>query len=71
MSFWNNFNESQDLVGQIENYKNRYAYYPESVHADKIYQTREARNFCKEKGIRMTGKPLGRRPKETEKTRKI
>ena len=35
---WNNFNESTDLIDQIEAYKNRFGHFPESVHADKIYR---------------------------------
>jgi hypothetical protein len=46
-------------------------YYPESVHADRIYRTRENRAWCKERGIRISGSPLGRPPatisKETKK----
>ncbi len=66
---WNSYNESKDLIPQIEKYKERYGYYPASVHADKIYQTRENRKFCKDHGIRMTGKPLGRPLKETEENK--
>jgi transposase, IS5 family len=66
---WENFNEAGDLIYQIEKYKERYGYYPESVHADKIYQNRENRKYCKDRNIRMTGKPLGRPPKETEKNK--
>ena len=36
--------------------------YPESVHVDRIYRTRSNRTFCKEKGIRISGPPLGRPP---------
>lgn len=57
---WDNFNESQDLIPQIEKYFEKTGYYPESVHADKIYRTRENRKWCKERGIRMSGPPLGR-----------
>ena len=32
---WDNYNESQDLIPQIEKYKERYGYYPVSVHAEK------------------------------------
>ena len=60
---WDNFNESVDLQGQIENYKNLTGYYPSSVHVDKIYRTRENRAWCKERGIRISGPPLGRPPK--------
>lgn len=66
---WDNFNESQDLIPQIKKYKERFGYYPESVHADKIYQTRDNRKFCKKNGIRITGKPLGRPAKRTEENK--
>ena len=42
-------------------------YYPESVHVDKIYRTREKRAWCKERGIRMSGLPLGRPPLNVSK----
>ena len=66
---WNSFNESKDLIPQVEKYKERYGYYPESLHADKIYQTRKNREYCRKNNIRITGKPLGRPPKETEENK--
>lgn len=57
---WDNFNESVDLKDQVEAYKEFTGFYPESVHVDKIYRTRENRAWCKERGIRMSGPPLGR-----------
>ncbi|NEQ62842.1 MAG: IS5 family transposase [Moorea sp. SIO4A1] len=57
---WDNFNESGDLKNQIEAFKYRTGVYPESVHVDKIYRTRSNRAFCKERGIRISGPPLGR-----------
>ncbi len=59
---WDAYNESCDLIEQIKQYRKRFGCYPESVHADKIYRTRENRRFCKEYGIRLSGPPLGRRP---------
>jgi len=59
---WDNFNESTDLKSQIEAYYNFTGYYPESVHVDRIYRTRENRAWCKERGIRISGPPLGRPP---------
>ena len=44
----------------VEAFKNFTGYYLESVHADQIYRTRENRKFCKERGIRISGPPLGR-----------
>ena len=68
---WDNFNESGDLKAQIEAYYAFTGYYPESVHADRIYRNRENRAWCKERGIRISGPPLGRPPanvsKETKK----
>lgn len=63
---WDAFNESADLPVQVEAYKKRYGYYPESVLADGIYGTRENRRYCKELGIRFGVKPLGRPKKVTE-----
>ena len=62
---WDAYNESSDLPAQIEAYKKRFGYYPASVHADTIYRNRENRKYCKDLGIRMSGKPLGRPKKET------
>jgi IS5 family transposase len=63
---WDNYNEGGDLKEQIKSYHNRYGHYPESVHADKIYRTRENRKFCKTHGIRLSGPALGRPPKQID-----
>ncbi len=68
---WDAYNESGDLTGQIESYRKRFGYYPASVHADTIYQTRSNRRYCKELGIRLTGKQLGRPPKQTEENKAV
>ncbi len=60
---WENFNESTYLKEQVEKYYEYTGYYPESIHVDKIYRTKNNRKYCKEKRIRMSGPPLGR-PKE-------
>ena len=67
---WDNFNESGDFQDQIEAYKNFTGYYPSSVHVDKIYRTKANRAFCKERGIRISGSPLGRPPKNVSKETK-
>jgi hypothetical protein len=59
---WDNFHESGDFKAQIEAYRDFTGSYPESVHVDKIYRTRENRAWCKERGIRISGPPLGRPP---------
>lgn len=67
---WDNFNESRDLKTQIESYKNYTGYYPASVHVDKIYRTRANLAWCKERGIRVSGPPLGRPPLNISKEKK-
>ena len=67
---WDNFNESGDFQDQIEAYKNFTGYYPSSVHVDKIYRTLANRAFCQERGIRISGPPLGRPPKNISRSTK-
>lgn len=57
---WDNYNESVYLVEEVERFRERFGHYPESVHADKIYRTRANLRWCKERGIRISGPPLGR-----------
>ncbi|EAZ89087.1 IS5-like element ISCysp16 family transposase [Crocosphaera chwakensis] len=67
---WENLNESCHLKEQVEKYREMFGYYPESVHVDKIYRTRENRNWCKERGIRISGPKLGRPPKNVSEEEK-
>jgi hypothetical protein len=60
---FDNFNESLTLKSIVEKYKKNHGVYPEVIRADKIYQTRDNKAFCKELHIRLSGKPLGR-PKD-------
>ena len=61
---WDAYHEGEDLIPQVEAYKERYGYYPKTVTADPSYGTRANRQAMKERGIRFAGKPLGRPPKE-------
>jgi hypothetical protein len=67
---WDNFNESGDLIAQVEAFKEVTVNYPESVHVDRIYRTRANRSWCKERGIRMSGPALGRPPAHLSKEKK-
>lgn len=62
---WDNFNECLDLQDQVEAHKRRFGVYPESVHADRIYRTRDNLRYCKKHQIRLSGPRLGRPPKAT------
>jgi len=59
---WEAFNESTDVKLQVENFKKLYGRYPLYFLGDEIYLTRENRRHLKENGIKIVGKPLGRRP---------
>ena len=54
----------------MEDYLRKFGCYPTAVLADKIYQTRANKLFCKQHGIRLSGPPLGRR-KATDTDTKI
>jgi hypothetical protein len=57
---WENFNESTWLQQQAERFRTRFGHYPASIHADQIYRTRDNLRWCKQRGIRLSGPPLGR-----------
>ena len=57
---WNNYNEGNDLKAVAEDYRRKFGVYPEAILADKIYQTRANRSYCKKHGIRLSGPALGR-----------
>ena len=57
---WDAYNESADLQKQAESFKVKTGSYPESIHADKIYRTRDNLRWCQVHNIRLSGPPLGR-----------
>lgn len=64
---WDAYNENGTLIDSLKRYKEKYGFYPEAVLADKIYRTRENRDFCKSRGIRLSGPKLGRSTEEEKK----
>jgi IS5 family transposase len=67
---WDAYNEGKDLIGQVEDYRKGYGYYPAVVITDKIYGTKENREYLKSKGIKFSGKKLGRPKLNTDETDK-
>ena len=63
---WNAYNECEDLIPQAKKYKQEYGCYPERICADRIYINTKNRNFCTRNNIRLSGKRLGRPPKDPE-----
>lgn len=63
---WDPYNESEDLIPQAKKYKREYGCYPERICADRVYINTKNRNFCTKNNIRLSGKRLGRPPKDPE-----
>jgi hypothetical protein len=63
---WDPYNEAEDLIPQAKKYKQEYGCYPERICADRIYINTKNRNFCTRNQIRLSGKRLGRPPKDPE-----
>jgi len=57
---WDAFNEGSHLMDYVNNYRQRFGYYPEKILADKLYCSRENRKKLKELDIKLAAKPLGR-----------
>ena len=51
------------MIPAVEKYKEQRGYYPLVVGADAVYRNRLNLQYCKEKGIRLSGPRLGRPPK--------
>jgi len=67
---WDAYNEGNTLVASLERYKEKNGFYPEAVLADKIYRTKENRNYCKSRGIRLSGPKLWRSSEDEKKEAK-
>ena len=63
---WDPYNEAEDLIPQAKKYKQEFGCYPERICADRIYINTKNRNFCTRNDIRLSGKRLGRPPKNPE-----
>ncbi|MEA5417282.1 transposase, partial [Synechococcus sp. BA-132 BA5] len=63
---WDAYNEGEDLIAQAEKYKQDNGCYPERICADRIYINAKNRHYCTKNGIRLSGKRLGRPPKDPE-----
>ena len=61
---WDAYNESSDLVAQMELYKLRFGMFPKEVQADKLYLGKENRKYIKACHVNCYNRPLGRPPKE-------
>jgi len=69
---YENFSEAKYLEDSAEEYKRIFGFYPAAIIGDKLYGTRDNRNYCNSKKIRLSGPKLGRKTdeiKEAERER--
>jgi len=65
---YENFAEAQYLEESAEEYRRIFGFYPKAIIGDKVYGCRANRNYCKTKGIRLSGPGLGRKAEETKES---
>jgi hypothetical protein len=63
---WDPYNQAEDLIPQAKKYKQENGCYPERICADRIYINTKNRNFCTRNNIQLSGKRLGRPPRDPE-----
>ena len=64
------YNEGDTLIDSVKRYQKKFRVYPQAVIADKIYRNRKNIRYCNERGIRLSGPPLGRPSKNKELLRR-
>ena len=63
---YDNFSEAKYLKAAAEEYKRIFGFYPKVIIGDKAYTTNENRNYCKTKGIRLSGPKRGRKTEQVK-----
>jgi len=63
---YDSFYEGDQLKDAILNYYDRFGMLPSRILADQAFTSRDNRKLCKELGIKLMGKPLGRPPKNPQ-----
>ena len=61
---YENFSEAKYLEKSAEEYKRIFGFYPKVIIGDRAYPTKDNRNYCKSRGIRLSGLGLGRKSDE-------
>jgi DNA-binding ferritin-like protein len=67
---YKNFPEAQHLKESAEEYRRIFGFYPKVIIGDKIYGNRNNRDYCKSKGIRLSGPGLGRKSEDAKEAEK-
>jgi len=63
---YENFPEAKYLEESAEEYRRIFGFYPKTIIGDRIYGNRDNRDYCKSKGIRLSGPGLGRKTEDVK-----
>ena len=64
---WENFAEASLLPAAAEQYKRMFGFYPKTIIGDRAYPNRANREWCAQRGIRLSGLALGRKTDEAKR----
>ena len=64
------YNECTVLKDVLERYRERTGHYPKRVLVDQVYRTKENREYCEQRGVKLSGRKAGRPPADEKERRK-
>ena len=64
------YNECTVLKDVLERYRERTGHYPKRVLVDQVYRTKENREYCERRGVKMSGRKPGRPPADEKERRR-
>ena len=64
------YNECTVFKDVLERYRERTGHYPKRVLVDQVYRTKENREYCEQRGVKMSGRGPGRPPTDAKERRK-
>ena len=67
---YKNFPEAQYLEKSAEEYRRIFGFYPKTIIGDRVYGNRNNREYCKTRGIRLSGPGLGRKREDAKDAEK-
>lgn len=65
------YNECTVFKDALERYRERTGHYPRRVLVDQVYRTKESREYCEQRGVKMSGRGPGRPPRGGRRTAKV
>ena len=64
------YNECTVFKDVLERYRERTGHYPRRVLVDQVYRTKDNREYCEQRGVKMSGRGPGRPPADAKERRR-